>query len=97
MLDLLLEQRAAGETEFARAWRRASRQIPRPRDFTHPELDDPGWMPFSTFFRVACEREWRGVVFTDYLGLREMLEDGGLSTAHPREMQAAGSRVKILA
>lgn len=85
MLEGLLAERRAGEVDFARAWRHANARArangaPRPRDYLCAE-DDPGWLPFSVFYREACRREWRGLVRADYLGLRESLVDGGLSAA----------------
>lgn len=88
MLEGLLEARQLGEQDFPRAWRRATRRaeaagVRRPRDFTATSNEeDEGWLPFSTFFRKACEREWCGRVHTDFLNLRGMLEDSGLEGRH---------------
>lgn len=100
MVQLLIEQRRAGELDFGRAWRRAQAACssPRPRDFVvNGNADDEGWLPYSTFVRHACEREWHGLVHTDFLHLRELLEDSGLSSATPREKIVGASRVQILA
>lgn len=82
MLEGLLEARASGEQDFARAWRHAERRarglgVARPRDFiskARDEQEDEGWLPFSSFFRHACRAEWEGRVVGDFAGLREMLE-----------------------
>lgn len=79
MLDLLIEEKAMGEIDFAAAWRRASNRaqakgISRPRDFAHVARDDdPGWLPYSAFVRRAYEREWYGQVRSDYIHLRDLL------------------------
>lgn len=87
MLEGLLEARGAGEREFGRAWRHAERRaracgVQRPRDYVSV-TEDPDWLPFSSFFRRACRREWDGEVYADYLGLRELLEDSGLDGGRP--------------
>lgn len=80
IVEQLLEQRRAGVTDFAVAWRRASAVVSRPRDWSRRgHQDDPGWLPFSTFFREACRAEWNGRVRVDYIGLREMLADSTLT------------------
>lgn len=97
MVQLLLEQRRQGVTEFGLAWRRASAVCPRPRDWymRGHEMDD-GWLPFSTFFRQACKAEWNGLVDVDYLGLREMLEASSLSTNARAQRQGTGGRSRVV-
>lgn len=81
MVRLLLEQRAAGVVDFASAWRKAAAKgraqgVVRPRDYYGGgRRDDPDWLPFSSFFRRACEREWYGQVRLDFANLRELLAD----------------------
>ena len=99
MVEQLLLQHARGERDFARAWRRAqvvcrAAGWPRPRDFYKGPADE-GWLPFSTFFRRQCEREWHGRVHVDYAGLREMLQDSSLSMN--TDQQRAHERVTLIA
>lgn len=106
MVELLVEERRLGELDFATAWRRASARaraqgVRRPRDYYgfNPEsADDPGWLPFSSFFHEACEREWEGRVTGDWAGLPGMLEDAGLSaSSRPDRTYGADPRVRLVA
>lgn len=74
MVEGLLAARAGGERDFMRAWRWAQaraeeRGFPRPRDLTPPPDAGDDWLPFSTFFRRACEREWEGRASMDYAAM----------------------------
>lgn len=88
MLEGLLQARAGGEVDFARAWRSAQRKarargFSKPRDLRAPEWADEDWLPFSAFFRRACESEWCGRASADYAGLRDLVGD------------AAGARQRV--
>ena len=101
MIGLLCDERRDGELDFARAWRHATllaaaEGVRRPRDFTRCEADDPGWLPPSTFFREACRRGWNGAVHCDFAGLRESVEDGGLSVS-TRPHKPSSGRVALIA
>lgn len=101
IVQLLLEQRQAGVLDFGVAWRRASSACPRPKDWSRRgHEDDPGWEPFSTFFREACRAEWNGRVRVDYIGLREMLADSSLTGSageNAPKHRPGSSRAKLVA
>lgn len=98
MVAGLLAERQAGELDFARAWRHASNRaaaegITRPRDFILGDDADEDWLPFSTFFRFACEREWHGLERVDYAGLRAVIESPAPA---PAGTPVPGSRRVVL-
>ncbi len=98
-LELLLEAKACGETDFAKAWRRAQRLaaaegVFKPKDRRRPPDEGPDWQPASTFWRHACEREWNGLVDVDYAGLRELLDPKDRPQTVGRG-RARGSRVRL--
>lgn len=102
IVALLVELRAMGERDFDRAWRLASRiarerGLSRPRDFTG---HDGETIPFSTWYREACRREWCGLVAADFQGLRELLMDPGvfeLASAPRSAPQLNPARAVLLA
>jgi hypothetical protein len=106
MVELLIHARRAGEHDFGRAWRWAlevarREGLGRPQDFRGESQarreGDEGWLPWSSFFRRACQREWNGQVKADYLGLPELLNDSGLSTSSDAGAETQNSRVQLIA
>lgn len=97
MLEGLLEARAGGERDFARAWRHAERRaraagVLRPRDYIARGDQDEDWLPFSSFFRRACQREWEGRAHADFAGLRAVIEE-----AASDDVRGAEQRTVLLA
>jgi hypothetical protein len=81
LVDLLRRQRAAGETDFDAAWRRASlgcSYLPpingRREQLT---LEDADEVPLVVFYREACRKEWHGHATADYSALRSFSTGSG--------------------
>lgn len=96
IVEGLAFERALGEEEFARAWRRAERfardrGCARPRGLSVPADEGDDWLPFAAFFRRACQAEWEGRVHADYNGLRLLLQ------RHDEPAALGTERVTLLA
>lgn len=90
----LLSARAAGVTDFAAAWRRATCSLQRPRDWVNTDSD---LIPFSTWFRCACQREWEGQLHADYINLRALLDDETATSSRVRTQATSTERAIVIA
>lgn len=85
VVDVLLELRKDGVTDFGEAWVRSTTVAGRPK------CDDE----FAAFFRLACKREWEGHVRADFAGLAELLV-GDTNTLPRRPLQRSSQAVALL-
>lgn len=95
VVDGLLEQRAAGVRDFATAWRRATRGLQRPRDWVG---GDHLGIPYSTWFRAQCQREWDGECCADFINLRDLLGgEGAANASRVRTKATSAERAHVIA
>ena len=94
VVDGLLEQRAAGVRDFGTAWRRATRGLQRPRDWINADSE---LVPFSTWFRGACQREWDGQLYADYINLRDLVGDDTSTSSRMRTSAPSAERARVIA
>lgn len=94
MVQEMLVLREAGVRDFETAWERARRLVGGNkvgRRESYPgNGHDPDWLPFPAFFKLACEREWLGLVSVDYIGLPLLLQASDEPT--PRALRSKRSR-----